>query len=234
MAPDDDPPQDDDDKDVTVKELLAGKLLSDSPLDAETQADLARWFQLPSFEDAGEQAAPPAAIEDQGVVEVRERRAKACAAVDPALLERIRVRTEVKPETLLRFEAKIQLYMSEAPTALFDYTMAERGHAIVELREIEIAEELQDDLKECTPQALLRDLHRPETEFEKLFEVVDIAAEQRLDIVAEVEAAMAMNLKLPPLEVSPFEQERRRLVEDQVIRRRPWAELPMPNRKVEE
>jgi hypothetical protein len=224
MAPDDDR----DVKDLKVKDLLTGSV---DP-EAVTQADLARWFQLPSFEQVGEAAPPPA--EDPGIAEVRERRARVCAEVDPDLLESIRQRTEVKTDQLVRFEVVIRNYISEAPTALFDYAMAERGHVIAEPREVEIPEALKDDLHEVTPQALLRDLHRPETEFDKLFEVVDIAAEQRFDIVAEVAEAMRTNWKLPPLEVSPFEQERRKLVEDQVVRKRPWSTLPMPNRTVTE
>src|SRR5512140_604067 len=180
MAPDDEP---------KVKELLAGASL-ERVVDEATQRELEKWFQLPSFDQAAEAA--PAGAEDPEVAEVRERRARACAQVDPALLERIRVRTEVTPETLLTFEAKIDVHVRE-DVPLFDYAMAEKGYAIAEPREVEISDERKDDLRECTPQALLRDLHRPETEFEKTFEVIDMAAEQRLDIVAEVNSAMATN-----------------------------------------
>ncbi|HEY0251644.1 MAG TPA: hypothetical protein VGC41_08960 [Kofleriaceae bacterium] len=109
--------------------------------------------------------------------------------------------------------------------------MAERGHQLAEPREVEISEELRDDLKDCTPQALLRDLHRPKTMFEKSFEVVDFAAEQTLDIVAEVDAAMKMNLKLPPLASSPFEEERLLLAQDRAHRRAPWTAIR--NRKAD-
>jgi hypothetical protein len=219
MAPDDEP---------KVKELLAGASL-ESVVDEAAQRELEKWFQLPSFD----QAAEARSDEDPEVAEVRERRARACAAVDPALLETIHVRTEVTPETLLRFEARIDVRIRE-DIALFDYAMAEKGHAIAEPREVEIDDELKDDLREVTPQALLRDLHRPETEFDKLFEVVDMAAEQRFDIVAEVATAMATSWKLPPLGPSPFEEERRGLALDRENRRRPWTELPMSNRRVSE
>jgi hypothetical protein len=215
MAPDDDPQ----DKDIKVKDL-----------------DLARWFQLPSFDQLGEAAGQPGepTDEDPGVAEIRERRARVCAEVDPALLEAIRIRTEVNTDALIRFEVAIRTYISDAPTALFDYAMADRVHSIAEPREVEISDELKDDLKECTPQALLRDLHRPETEFAKQFDIVDVAAEQRFDIVAEVATAMATSLKLPPLDASPFEQERRKLAEDRVLRKLPWTAIPMPGRTVSE
>ena len=190
-------------------------------LETATQRELENWFKLPSFDQVAEQA--PIA-EDPELVEVIERRLKACAAVDPVLLELIRVRTEVVPETLLHNDFFIRINVDPS-IAQFDNDMAERGHQLAEPREVEIADELRDDLKECTPQALLRDLHRPELMFEKLFEVIDVAAEQKLDIVAEVDAAMKMNLKLPPLGRSPFEEERRLLQEDRRTGRRPWTEL---------
>lgn len=213
-------PDDPGDNDVRVKQLLDGKASLDDVVDAATQAELQKWFQLPSFQEVAETQAPV----DAELEEARQRRAKATAAVDPALLERIHVRTEVQPQTLLRNTWHVAIHVD--PTiAIFDEAMTERGHQIAEPREVEISDALKDDLKDCAPQALLRDLHRPELVFEKVFEVIDMAAEQKLDIVAEVEQAMKMNLKLPPLGLSPFEEERRLLVEDRVIRSRPWAAI---------
>ncbi|MEO8554332.1 MAG: hypothetical protein ABI678_30360 [Kofleriaceae bacterium] len=221
------PPGDDDD--IKVKQLLAGGAALTDVVDAATQAELARWFQLPSFEQAAEEK--PA--EDPEVAAVRERRIKACEAVDPALLARIHVRTETNPETLIKNTYVLPIRV-DPDVALFDQAMAERGHQIAEPREVEISEELRDDLKDCTPQALLRDLHRAELYFEKTFEVIDMAAEQSLDIVAEVEAAMKLNLKLPPLGTSAVEEERRLLVQDRALRKLPWTQWPMPNRRITE
>ena len=155
---------------------------------------------------------------------------KACEAVDPALLARIHQRTEANPDTLIKNDYVLPIHV-DPDVGLFDQAMAERGHQIAEPREVEIPEELRDDMKDCTPQALLRDLHRAELYFEKTFEVVDMSAEQKLDIVAEVDAAMKLNLKLPPLSVSPFEEERRLLVQDRALRKLPWTQWPMPNRR---
>jgi hypothetical protein len=210
-----------DDKDQTVKDLL----------DAATKAELARWFGLPSYEELGDQAPPPP--EDPEAEERRERRERAIASVDPALLDAMHQRNEVRPSTLVTFAPKIDIKIKTEMGA-FDHAMAARAYSIAEPREVEIPEALRDDLKDVAPQALLRDLHRPETSFDKQFELVDAAASQRLDIVAEVEAAMAMSLKLPPLSGSSFEEQRRLLVEDAANRRRPWTEIPMRNRRVSE
>jgi len=212
---------DDQDKDVRVKQLLDGNASLDDVVDAATQAELQRWFALPSFEQVAEEQPAPV---DAELEQARERRAKATAAVDPGLLAWIHHRTEVQSEKLLRHTWHLDLHVD--PTiARFDEAMAERGHHIAEPREVEISDELKDNLKECTPQALLRDLHRPELSFEKIFEWVDMAADQKLDIVAEVEQAMRTSLKLPPLGLSPFEEERRLLLEDRARRRKPWSEL---------
>jgi hypothetical protein len=215
-----------DDDDKRVKDLL----------DEATQADLARWFGLPSFEQlAEEQAAAPESAEDPEVAAVREQRAKAIAAVDVNLLERILDRVERRPEQLLEFEPLIDVHV-DPEIAQFDQKMADNVATFADPREVEISDELKDDLKDCTPQALLRDLHRPETDFEKTFEVVDAAAEQRLDIVAEVATAMRTSWKLPPLSASPFVESRRLLDEARADRKKPWTEavVGMPNRTVPE
>ena len=222
MAPDDQ----DDASEKTVKELIS---------DA-TRAELEKWFGLPSFEQLAEEGKQPAPSEDAEMVAVRERREKALAAIDPALVERIHYRTEVKPETLLELELTLDVHV-DPDIALFDESMAARAATIAEPREVEISEDLRDDLKECVPQALLRDLHRPETDFDKTFEVVDVAAEQRMDIVAEVATAMRTSWALPPLGKNPFTETRELLAEVRRERKQSWpalfAALPLPNRKVQ-
>ena len=46
------------------------------------------------------------------------------------------------------------------------------------------APDLEDAVRERTPQALLRDLHRPELYFDKSFQRVDMIADYRVDIAA--------------------------------------------------
>lgn len=216
MAPDDDDPK--------VKEMI----------DAVTQRELEKWFGLPSYTQLAEEK--PAAFEaDPEVKAVIERRDRALAAVDPALLETIRLRTDADPDRILVFDYAIETRVAETFGAV-DARLVERGGAIAEPREVEISDDLKDDLRDCTPQALLRDLHRPELDFDKQFEIVDFAAEQRMDIVAEVRAAMATSWTLPDLDGSPLVESKRILAELRAERQRPWVEyLPqLRNRKVSE
>jgi hypothetical protein len=203
-------------------------------LDAKTLADLERWFGLPSFQEVAERGEPPPPALDPEIEAVREQRAKAIAAVDPALLEAHRQRVE-SGESLLRFEAVIDIRVDPS-VAQIDYAHIENKQAIAEPREVEISEQLRDDLRECTPQAILRDLHRPEMYFDKLFEVIDIAAEQRLDIVAAVAEAMRTSWKLPPLPPSLASEGRALIAELKEDRMRSIAHLlhTFPNRRVTE
>ncbi len=205
----------------TVKQLL----------DAKTIAELERWFGLPSFQELAERSEPPPP--DPELEAKREQRAKAIAAVDPALLEAHRLRTE-SGEDLIRFQAVIDVKIDPSMTRVDLERIEQR--AIAEPREVEVAFQISDDLAECAPQAILRDLHRPELYFDKVFEVVDMAAEQRFDIVAAVDEAMRTSWKLPPLGGLPAAEARALLAELKQERMRSIAHfLPqLPNRRVTE
>ncbi len=221
----------DDDDERTVKELISqGKV----PLDPQTQADLEKWFGLPSV-TALEEQGKIAAAEDSDIAEVVERRKKAIAAVDPALLDWIRIRTEDIPNQI-GTPVRIIDTVIDASIARFDMGMVDRALTIAEPRTVEIPDQLIDDLKECTPQALLRDLHRPEQFFDKVFEIVDAAAEQRIDIVAEVKSAMRTSWRLPAFGRKAIEEGHDVLADLRKQRRQPWISfLPLlPNRSVRE
>lgn len=229
MASEDDKPE------PKVKELLErdlGKPL-EAIVDEVTAAQLERWFGLPSFEQVedGERAAPD---EDPEMLAVRERRAKAIAAVDPGLLEAHRQRME-SPWALIQFQPNVEVRV-DPELALFDFAMAEGR--LAEPRELERPEDIEDQLRDNTPQALLRDLHRAELEFQKEFEIVDMSAEQRIDVVAAVREAFATSWKLPDLGELPGRRLARLMAELRAEREVPWAELPkrvhLPNRQVED
>lgn len=214
---------DNDQTDKTVKELI----------DDATRADLERWFGLPSFQQVAEEP-PKAPPEDPDVVAVRERRQKAIAAVEPWMLEAHRRRTD-PPDDLIKFKPSLELRIDPEVT-LLDQSMIDRQATIAEPREVEIPEQLVDDLKDCTPQAILRDLHRPEMYFDKTFDVIDPAAEQRLDAVSIVDELMATRFAIRPDWTSPFREGRELLRELRADRLRSWAHaLPhFPNRRVTE
>jgi len=207
--------------DKTVKQLL----------DAGTRAQLERWFGLPSFEQlADEGKAPAVPVEDPELVESIKRRDAAIAAVDPELLEAHRHRVE-PANPLSKFEAVIDVRV-DPEIALLDLEMGTRAAA--EPREYDLPDDLQKTLKECTPQALLRDLHRAELAFEKRLEYVDALAELRVDGRGIVIEAMATSWapRLPGR--SAFFEARAILIECRAQRRRPWTEIKMPNRTVTE
>jgi hypothetical protein len=224
-----------DDDESKVRDLIAQRAL---PLDPQTQADLEKWFGLPSvtqLEEEGKQAGPA----DSEMAAVIERRDRALASVDPALVAEIYLRTEDLPnplgERLRTLTTSFDVEIDEG-MAFFDHGMVDRALTIADPREVEIPDALIDDLKQCTPQALLRDLHRPELFYDKVFEIVDPAADQRLDIVAEVRDAMRTSWKLPAFGRRPIEESREEIAAVRTQRRQPWTSfLPhLPNRSVTE
>lgn len=154
---------DDDDKDPKVKALVARDPSQplDQFVDAATAAQLERWFGLPSFAqvEAGEVAAPSEPEVDE-FAEVRERRAKLLAEVDQELVARIE-RRHTPPEDLFKFTPDLEPI--EVTLTRFDATA--EGKGIADERWYERADDIIAALEENAPQALLRDLHRVETEF---------------------------------------------------------------------
>ena len=214
-----------DDDDKRVKDVLGEVNL----------ADLQRWFGLPSYtalEEEGKLAQLPA---DDPYKEARERREKALAAVEPWFLNAILQRHE-KPWSLIKFQVVIDVKV-KVDMELFDESMA-TTRLTAEPREVERPETIEDSLKECTPQALLRDLHRVESYFDRQYEVYDSEAHQRFNIVDEVARMMATDLKLPPLDDLPGTDLKVIMADSIAERTRPWTELPkrnrMVNRRIEE
>lgn len=204
-------------------------------IDAATRAELERWFGLPSFEQLAErgiQPEPPEPAEDPEVAAVRKRRNEAIAAVDPAMLEAHRLRVE-PPHELIKPRPPVKLNVDPSISRL-DPAMIDRFNGIAEPRQLERPEGLDDDLRDATPQALLRDLHRPELDFDKQFEVVDTIAEYRRDVAGIVAEVMTTHTRLPPREDSPLQQAYALLLELRAERHQPWTDIKMPLRRVTE
>ncbi len=136
------------------------------------ESEFAAWFERPSFAHLAELAAgmparPPGADDDLDldpeVLAVRKRRAAAAANVDPALLAKLYLHDEVVAQFLPRPPPP---GFDERPSMLmFDERKVPAIPLDEDWRQIERSEALEDAIKICTPQANLRDLHRPETDF---------------------------------------------------------------------
>ena len=234
-----------DNDDKTVKELIASlgpagarstSGGSAEPIDAATRADLERWFGLPSFQQLAEQeqAAPKPPAEDPEWAAFRKRRADALAAVDPNMLEAHRQRVE-RQRQLKLFRPEIEPRVS-LDIMMIDQSAIDRGHTIAEPRTYELPADLEDALTERTPQALLRDLHRPELLFEKMFELFDPTAENRVDLRAIIHEALAFRASSTKKIESKVSEVRALLGELHKERRKPWTALTskMRNRRVKE
>jgi hypothetical protein len=212
-------------KDPTVKELLGNRGQLEEVVDAETAARLARWFAQPATE-----APPPAEDADPEMTEARERRAQAIANVDPRFVDAVYARHAVPPD-LVKFEGTLEVRIAEI--SVFDERMIERRWP--EPREVEISEDLRDDLRECTPQALLRDLHRAETYFDKQLELIDFASEARADASKTVAEMMRTSWTIARFELTAWEEGHVALDNMRAEREQRWDVVVergnLPNRK---
>src|SRR3954471_9670160 len=131
-------------------------------IDSSTREDLERWFGLPSYEALAERGVhpEPQAEVDPKFAERRKRQEAALAAVDPALVEAHRRRTDSGAE-VIKPPPEVTLHVDPEIMQL-DEAMIQRQGVIAEPREVQRAPDLEDAVRERTPQALLRDLHRPE------------------------------------------------------------------------
>jgi hypothetical protein len=213
-----------DNDDKTVKELI----------DEGTRADLERWFGLPSFEQLAQQEKKNQPAEDPDQVAFLKRRAEALAAVDPEMLDAHRRRVE-RQRDLKLFRIQIEPRISPRMMML-DQAMIDRGHTLAEPREYELPYDLEVAMQERTPQALLRDLHRPELAFEKMFEITDVIADSRVDLRAVINEALAFRPSSTKKPESKVRDAIALLVEMRRERRKPWTALTskMPNRRVTE
>jgi hypothetical protein len=237
-------PTDDDRKDPKVRELLArepGDALTE--VDAATAAELARWFAMPSVAEVTERGdLAVAGTPDEPVdytqlhpsdplarAEHARRVAALLEAVEPAIGDRIRAMVARDPIT---FHPHLDLTIERA-IERFDESMIDRCLTINDPRQVEIHPDLEDVLKVCSPQALLRDLYRPETQFDKTFEVAAVDPEVVTDAAQAVRDAMGQRRPPPPDPFAEGRAARQLLADTRAERRAPWAEIRTPGRKPE-
>jgi hypothetical protein len=215
---------DDNHNDKKVKELI----------DGATRADLERWFGLPSYEALAEQGVhPEPPPEDPRFAERRKRQDTALAAIDPALVEAHRRRTDRLAQTM-RPVPEVALHVDLSIVQLDTAMIAQRS-AIAEPREVVRPRDIDDAVRDdCTPQALLRDLHRPERYFSRELQRVDLLESYRLDVAANIDEVMATSSKLPARGTPLFDEGYALLQELRAERNQPWTDIEMPRRQVTE
>ena len=140
-----------------VGELLARRSApaESEELDPATIAQLAAWFGGPAPGPA------PAAPETPAGDDAATRRARALEAVDPGFVSALQARW-ARGEALLRVTSPMAR-PRRAPSK-FDLAVWNL-HLGDEPREVERPEDIGDTLKDPAPQAVLRDLHRPEQQW---------------------------------------------------------------------
>jgi hypothetical protein len=136
-------------------------------LDPSTVAQLAAWFGLPSYQELEEERAaaaqPPP--ESELAAERREVNEKVDEVVDRQLLARIEG-WRTAGDDMFDELVPPELHLVD-DLMLSDPRFADTLGATGEPREVPLPPWLEDDLRDVTPQAMLRDLYRPEPQFDK-------------------------------------------------------------------
>jgi hypothetical protein len=146
----------------------------DERLDAQTVAQLAAWFGLPSVtqlqeEEEARARAAAAAAEDDPRRERNELDARIAADVQPAMIARLERWTPAGDALLTDLGPPIEPVVDPDLVHL-DAAFIERLGVIAEAREVQRPPWIDAALAESAPQAILRDLHRPESEFRRSYE----------------------------------------------------------------
>lgn len=128
--------------------------------DLETLARLAAWFELPSFDQLIESGTPAGA--PSRAEQIQRQRAQALAEIDPALVDRLHRPLAIADELARVVPGPVT---AERRVLAIDEAAIPTPPTDEDYREVEIPGPLRRDLSTCTPQAFLRDLHRPEKEF---------------------------------------------------------------------
>jgi hypothetical protein len=171
-------------------------------MDPATIAQLAAWFDLPSFaaleEGSVAPAAPPAPPSE--AEQVKARRREVLAQIDPALVDRLE-RHRDRSDRLRKAHPPDRPWSEGRRITVFDDSAVPPPFDPYDAPEVEIPGALRNDLKICTPQAFLRDLHRPEKEFwMQLRSPWDDEEEPAsADPMAPIRAAIAARYAPPPV-----------------------------------
>lgn len=175
MSTDDSDRNDDGKDEPRAKDLLTRpREQIEQELDPATLAKLESWFGAPNLVALEDEAVEVAEQEeeDRELVERRKRREAACAAADPRLVARIegyvvdRIRLtkqlELKPfvdESIVNIVVRAQLERQSAEEPVPDFSEYAQPDDVTEI----IA-------RHNAPQAILRDLYRPVSEFDAQLE----------------------------------------------------------------
>ena len=173
MSTDDSDRNDDGKEEPRAKDLLTRpREQLEQQMDAATIAQLASWFDMPNLAVAQEQAELVAqeSDEERQLAERAKRKADACAAADPRLLHYVARHERAQIVVAPTFDVKS--FVDESIVNPVVRAQLERQAAATpDVSEYEQPQDVYNIVHEHNaPQALLRDLYRPETEFNATLE----------------------------------------------------------------
>jgi hypothetical protein len=154
-----------------VKDLVQPKGVErGAPLDAETIAHIVHWFGMPALEMAAATVPPPEHPGESIPDRLSRRRDEAMAHVQPHMVARIEKHTG-DADRVRRLGAPVETRPWErARMTMFRMENVPNIPTAENWPEWHLTPEVGQWLEQRAPQAMLRDLHRPETEYERRFQ----------------------------------------------------------------
>jgi hypothetical protein len=199
-------------------------------LDPATIAQLASWFALPSFAELEERRKAEEPQVDEVDEARKERRARIEEVADRQLLANME-RWKTAGDPLIHLPPQMEIKIGgDIRANITDVT--EGMGSLAEPREREMPHWMEEDLRETAPQAILRDLHRPELDFNLYFEQIEhqpTLSEMR----GVVTATLGMSLRIRPDLRPALESVRDAFAEVRHWKAARWDELPLPKREPE-
>jgi hypothetical protein len=194
-------------------------------------AQLEAWFGRPSMTELVETGEARLdmwgrLIDPEAERKRAEARERAAEAIEPAMIALIE-RHVPAGDRLIQFHASLEVHIDPAS---FERPLITLNRP--DILEVERPEDLVDAMREATPQALLRDLHRPEEEFSIQYERSE-PVESDADPFAEARRAIAAGYKYAP-EMRSMSQARDALRPLREAKASVWSEIRTPTRKTDE
>jgi hypothetical protein len=200
-------------------------------LDPATIAQLAAWFDLPSFEELEERRQAEEPEIDERAERRKEVHARITEVADQTILARMQHWTGAG-DTLIHLPPPMEVKIG-GEIRVADSDWSERMGTIADEREVEIPSWIEEAFHEATPQAILRDLHRPEDDFALRFQYLDTPptlSDMRKELHSEIGRSLQVRPDTPP----SWQTIRDATAELRRWKAANWAELPLPKREASE
>jgi hypothetical protein len=224
----DDPPRTPRDDEPRAGDIARAKSTADldEKLDPQTVAQLAAWFGLPSFEQLEEQQRKAAEPPPDEFAAHNEMLARIEPLIEPGMIALLERHTG-RGDRMLGDRLPPPMESMVRELAKFDPRLVDRVGSIAEPVEVRRPDWIDEAMAENTPQAILRDLHRPEDIFRIGYSLPDPEPGLK-ELTGDLRALATTSYKVTPNEPSGATAMRDSLTELRYWKAQDWGVVEFP------